>query len=368
MAGTHQASVPADLPASMVAGVHAPQGFTVKEVPVPVVPPDGLLVKISATTICGSDLKTWRGQHVKLAGNELRSIPMPRIMGHEIAGTVVAVDPSVSGYQPGDTVSVACVVPCGACRPCRRGWFAMCDEVEIFGWDLDGGFAGYMAVPEHAVRIGCVNHVDSRVEPTGAAVTEPLSCAVNAQQLGAIGPGDTVVVIGAGAIGCLNAELARIRGADQVIVVQRSRRRLEKARIAGADHYISSEDEDPVERVLELTGGHGADVVLVCASSGTAQQQAVEMASKRARVNVFAGLARGTPAPEVDTNLIHYREMTFYGAHGSSPADHALAARMISDGRIDTSKYVDATFPLAEIASAIEAAQSNEYFKVAVIP
>lgn len=361
-------AVPESLPGTMKAAVLTAEGFGVADVPVPTVPDGGLLVRISATTICGSDLKTWRGQHVKLAGAHLKSIPMPRVMGHEIAGVVIRVAPDVAGYAPGDTVSVACVVPCGGCRPCRRGWFAMCDEVKIFGWDWDGGFAEYMAVPRHAVDIGCVNHVNRSIDPIGAAVAEPLSCAVNAQQAGRVGPGDTVVVIGAGAIGCLNAELARLRGADQVIIVQRSRGRLEKARIAGAQHYISSEDEDPVKRVMELTDGRGADAVLVCASSADAQKQAIEMTSKRARVCFFAGLGRETPLQAVDTNLIHYRELSVYGAHGSSPADHALAARMIGDGRIDTAKYVNSTFPLTEIDLAIEAAKSGEFFKVAVIP
>lgn len=354
------------LPTTMQAGVLDDRGFHLKEVNVPAVPHGGLVIRVSANTICGSDLKTWRGQHVKLSGASLKSIPLPRIMGHEIAGVVTAVGSEVSGYQVGDTVSVACVIPCGRCRPCRRGWLVMCDEVTIFGWDWDGGFAEYMAVPAHAVQVGAVNHVAAAISPLGAAVAEPLSCAVNAQERAVVGPGDTVVVIGAGTIGCLNVELARLRGADQVVVVQRSRARLEKARIAGADHYMSPLDEDPVERVIEITDGVGADVVLVCASSARAQQEAVKMAAKRGRVCLFAGLARDAETLPVDTNLVHYRELSVYGAHGSSPAQHRLAARMISEGRIDTAKYVEEVFPLVEIHGAIEAAKAGRSFKVAV--
>lgn len=368
MASVAHPEITGTIPATMPAGVLSDSGFQVKEVPVPRLPAGGLLIRVSATTICGSDLKTWRGQHVKLAGSTLKTIPLPRIMGHEIAGVVAAVADGVTRYEVGDTVSVACVIPCGCCRPCRRGWLAMCDEVKIFGWDWDGGFAEFMAVPRRAVEVGAVNLVSPKIQPKGAALAEPLSCAINAQKLGMVGPGDSVVVIGAGAVGCLNVELARTRGADQVIIVQRSRRRLEKARMAGAQHYISAEEEDPVERVMEITRGDGADVVMVCASSAEPQRQAIEMTSKRARVCLFAGLGRGTDLQPIDTNLIHYRELRVYGAHGSDPFDHAMAARMIGDERIDTSKYVEATFPLDQLELAIEAAQAGQSFKVAVVP
>ncbi|HOV69809.1 MAG TPA: zinc-binding dehydrogenase, partial [Clostridia bacterium] len=201
-----------------------------------------------------------------------------------------------------------------------------------------------------------------------AALAEPLGCVLNALELSQIKLGDTVVIIGAGPIGCMIIEVARKMGASRVIVVQRSRPRLEMAKKFGADLYICSSEEDAVKRVLEYTDNLGADVVITANPSPEAQVDAIKMAKNRARVNFFGGLPKGKSNVTLDTNMIHYKELFVHGAHGAMPIHHLKAVELIASGAVKTENYISHTFSLDDILEAFATAESHAGMRVIVKP
>src|SRR5207249_3631169 len=142
-----------------------------------------------------------------------------------------------------------------------------------------------------------------------------LACVLNGQELARVGPGDDVVVVGAGPIGCLHARLARSRGARRVFLADLNRARLDlAASFVAPDAVIDGSEMDSVDAVLKLTDGRGADVVITAAASGAAQQDAVLMAARSGRISLFGGLPKDAPTITLDSNLVHYRELTLVGA------------------------------------------------------
>ncbi|MCX5758993.1 MAG: alcohol dehydrogenase catalytic domain-containing protein, partial [Candidatus Hydrogenedentes bacterium] len=275
--------------------------LAVQEVPTPEVEDDGVLVRIRACAVCGSDIRMFHHGNPRLKP--------PAIMGHESAGEVVAAGKRVTKFKAGDRVAIGADVPCGECPACEAGYGNNCPINYAMGYQFPGSFAEYVYLNRIVVNHGPVHKIPDHVSYEEAALAEPLGCVLNALELSNVRLGDTVVIIGAGPIGCMIIEAARLMGASKVIVVQRSRPRLEMARRFNADVYICGSEEDSVARVLEETGGLGADVILTACPSPQAQVDAVAMARNRARVNFFGGLPKGQSNVTLDTNVIHYKEM-----------------------------------------------------------
>ncbi len=330
----------------------------IADVPVPKCPPDGLLIRVHACAVCGTDVKVYRHGH--------RLIIPPRITGHELAGEIVEVGKNVAGHEVGQPVAVAPAVPCGRCRYCRRGIQTMCDNLTAIGYMYDGGFAEFMAVPRLAVANGCVNPIANGVSYEEACLSEPLACCINAQELAWVGLGQTVAVIGAGPIGCLNVQVARARGATRIILIDISSQRLGLAGWVGADISLNSQKEDAAKRIMEETNGVGADVVIVACSSGKAQEQALTMVAKRGVVNFFGGLPKDNPHINFDSNLVHYREFYVIGNHGSTPRQNAAALDLIGSGKIDARSLITHRLSIDRTIDGIETTERAEGLKVII--
>jgi L-iditol 2-dehydrogenase len=343
--------------AAVLTGV---QSIEIRDVPEPAVPDAGLLIEVETCAICGTDVKMHRYGYAAAA--------LPLIPGHELAGTVAEVGAAASGFEKNDRVTINPNIPCGTCFYCTRGLQTACDNLSIVGVHRDGGFARYVAVPSQSVAQGCVFTLPENVTFERASLIDPASCAVNAAELSGVKPGDTVVVIGAGPAGCLNVEVSRAFGASKILLIQRSARRLEQARFTGADVFVDSSLEDPVQRVLDETAGRGADAVIVACASGEAQEQAMRMVAKRGNVNLFGGLPKGSPSIQFDSNLIHYRESFVTGTHGGSNRHCRIALEMISSGRIKADRYVSYQFELSDFHEALKTAEEKRGLKVFVHP
>jgi len=345
------------LKAAVLTGV---QNFELREVPNPQPPGGGLIVKVETCAICGTDVKMYRFGY--------SAAKLPLIPGHELAGTIARVGEGIQGHREGERVVVAPNIPCGTCFYCQRGMQTSCEKLQTIGVHRDGGFAQYVMIPALAVRQGCVIPVPEDISFEEAALIDPASCAINACELSRVKVGDVVVVIGAGPAGCLNVEVSRAFGAQKIILVQRSLPRLKQAEFTRADVYVSPLREDVVKRVMQETGGKGADVVIVACGSGEAQEQALEMVAKRGNVNLFGGLPKNSTFIKVNSNLIHYKETFVIGTHGGSTRQCKTALDMIASGKIKAKEYVSCRLGLPDFSQAIKLAEERKGLKIFINP
>lgn len=345
----------------MIAAVYKGIGcMAVEDVPTPAIQDGDLLVKVKACAICGGDLRTFHHGHA--------AIKPPIILGHEFAGEIVAVGKKVQQYAAGDRVIVAPGIGCGHCSYCLSGNQHLCYHRLTLGHQYHGGFAEFVRIPAIAVQAGNVNLIPASVDYLSATLAEPLACVINGQEAMQIRLGDTVAVIGAGPIGIMHAELARSRGAGKVFLINRSMPRLDRARSLGYDAYISSQQGDAVQQVLELTGGMGANVVIVTAGSEAAMQMGLAMTGKMGKVCFFAGLPKDKPQVTIDANFLHYRQITVYGTFSSAPRHNALAIEMIRSGKLNVDYLLTHAVSLQYINKGLELVEKQAGMRVAVVP
>jgi L-iditol 2-dehydrogenase len=331
----------------------------IRETPMPKVDADSVLVKVMACAVCGSDIRIFHH------GNS--RVKPPQILGHEAAGEVVEVGANVTKFKKGDRVAIGADVPCGECAFCEAGFGNNCQINYAMGYQFAGSFAEYVLLNKTVIYYGPVHRIPDSMGWDEAALAEPLACVLNAVELTDIRLGDVVTIIGAGPIGCMIIPIAYMSGASKVIVIQRSRPRLETAKKFNANSYICSSEEDPVKRVLEETGGLGADVIFTANPSPESHALALRMAKNRGRINLFGGLPAGSTVT-LDTNIIHYKELIVSGAHGSLPRHHQQAVNLIAAGRPDIKPYISHHFPLDKIKEAFETAEGHKGMRVIVQP
>jgi L-iditol 2-dehydrogenase len=340
---------------------HAPGDVRTEDAPEPTPGPADVKIRVRACSTCGTDVKISRFGH--------HHIVPPRVMGHEIAGEIVEVGDEVAGWQPGDRVQVIAAIPCGACAECRRGRMTVCPNQVSMGYHFDGGFAEYMVVPRNVLAVDGLNRIPDGLSFAEASVAEPLACVLNGQNLAGVGHGDDVVVVGSGPIGCLHVRLARARGAARVFLVDVNRDRLDLAAgLVAPDAAICGAETDVVDAVLKLTEGRGTDVVITATAAGAAQEQAVQMTARQGRISFFGGLPKDKPVISLDSNLVHYRELTIVGANGSSPAHNKEALRLIADGSVPVADLITHRLPLDRAIDAFGVVARGEAIKVTIEP
>jgi L-iditol 2-dehydrogenase len=340
---------------------YAPEDVRFEDVPEPQCGPDEVKLRVRNCSTCGTDVKILHNGH--------QNIDPPRTMGHEIAGEVVEVGADVSGWTVGDRAQVIAAVPCGECYECRKGWMAVCANQTSVGYQYEGGFAEYLVVPRQVLKVDGLNRIPDNIGFDEASVAEPFACAINAQELISVGDGDTVVVFGAGPIGCIHIRLARANGASRVFLIDVNADRLKmSAEAVQPDETINGSEVDVVERVKELTGGRGADVVITATAANVAQEQAIRMAARRGRISFFGGLPKTNPFIQCDSNLVHYRELMLMGANGSAPEHNKRALEYISTGKVPVKDLITARLPLERAMEAFDIVAKGEAIKVTVEP
>ena len=356
--------------------------LVVKQVPDPAIGPGEILVRVRACAVCGSDVRIYHHGNPR--------VKPPQILGHEIAGDVVAVGAGVDKFKVGDRVATAADVPCGVCDYCRAGMGNDCAINYALGYQFQGGFAELLALNRITVDYGPVHHIPHGMSYETATLAEPLACCLNGLERSFLAPGDSVLVIGAGPAGILLVEAAKALGATQDVRARhalplptssRSRRRLELARQFRADALIATEEQDLVEGVMAVRARHalplpgrGVDIAITaCASPAggappEAQEQALAVIAPRGRVNYFGGLPRGSRAVALDSNVIHYKECYVHGSHGSVPRQHRVALDLLANGQVRSEGLITHRFSLDQIAQAFAAQEQRLGLKVLVEP
>lgn len=343
----------------LAAVLDAPKAFGLKQVPTPTPGPGEVLLRIEATTLCGTDLRL-------ISGTKTAGVRPGVVLGHEIAGRIEAVGEGVEDVAVGAQATVSIVVSCNRCANCLAGREHFCANLELIGYGIDGGLAEYCLVPERAVSNGNVILTPEMPART-LCLAEPLSCVLNGASQFNTRPGDTVVVLGAGPIGLLHTQLARLQGAGQVVVTNRSAGRRELAMELGASRAVDPTTEDLKAVVDEVSGGRGADVVVVAIGALELANQALELAGVGGRVNYFAGFPKGSTAT-MDPNLVHYKELLVTGGSNARRSDVHRAVQVLAGGGIDADRIVTHGFTLANVDQAVQAVSDQLGVKVAVEP
>jgi L-iditol 2-dehydrogenase len=339
---------------------YGPKDIRFEEVDTPAPKEGEVLIKVKACAICGTDKRIYDYGH--------RAVKPPHIIGHEISGSVESMGNGVKGLAKGDKVTITTEVSCGHCRFCLEGRPNLCNvDRRAIGYYYPGGFAEYILIPSEAVQQGNIIKVGKSADLDEISIVEPLACVINSHELIDIKPGDSVLIMGSGPIGCMHIELAKLRGASKV-AISGKRPKIDLARRFEADYYIVLDEDDVKEKVDEITGSQGVDVVIVACSSVEAQRSALELAGTRGRVCYFGGLPKGKFLDGLDTNLIHYKELKVMGSFSSNRSHTLTAINLIENQRISVSKYITHKFALKDIVKGLEAAISGEAIKAVINP
>jgi L-iditol 2-dehydrogenase len=334
--------------------------ISLKEVKKPAVHSDTVIVKVHSCAICGTDVKAY---NIGIA-----SIKPPVILGHELVGTVEETGGSVRGFTTGDRVTLATTLPCGKCRMCMKELFNLCLDKEPVGTFINGAFAEYLEIPARGIEHGNLLKIPETISDIEGCLCEPLGCVINSQNLSRAGFPDTVVVIGGGPLGLLQAETAKARGALKTILVQRSKKRAEQAAQFNIDHVICSEETDPADAVKDLTEGRNADAVINAAPSREAVELAFNMVTKSGRVSLFASVPKDNPVVSIDVNRIHYEQIEVYGASDLKAANGAEALELLASGGISTDRLITHVLPLEDFFKGVELINNREALKVVIRP
>lgn len=331
-----------------------------EDAPDPKLERDNMIARVECCAICGSDVKIFHAGHQR--------IKPPQIIGHEFAATVIEVGPEVKGFSPGDRITMATSISCMDCEWCRSGDTNLCDCLTPISSAYPGAYAEKMAIPGKGIKGGFTFKIPDNVPDEAAALAEPLSCVLNAQLVSGVRLGHTVVVVGAGPLGCLNVEAARALGATRVFVTQRSKARQSLARRLNVDAVIDASANNVAEEVKRLTNGRMADVVMVAAPTAQAQEDALLLARKNGVVNLFASLPKESPFLRLNSRIIHYSQVSVMGAAESAPKHVAWALSLIAAGRINYKAIITHRFPLSRIMDGFKVMEERTGLKVLIEP
>jgi len=326
----------------MAAVLYGKEDLRVEQVELPRAGAGELVVEVRAALTCGTDLKVYRrGYHAKMLQ---ASADGKMLFGHEVAGVVHEVGTGVSGFKVGDHVVALNSAPCDVCFFCRHGQQNLCDDL-LFN---NGAYAEFIRVPTRIVEKNTL-HVPEAMPLEHAALTEPLACVMRGLEESGARAEDSMVVIGAGPIGLMFIHAAALVGVDVTAVVKRDDQ-IVAAKHFGARQVIQIEDdEDAVTATRALTPeGRGADIVIEAVATPVTWEWAVGMVRKGGLVNFFGGPAAGTTVA-LDTNRLHYGDITLKASFHHTPATCRAAFELLRSGRFKSDDYITGRASLAEL-------------------
>lgn len=342
------------------ARLYGKEDLRVEDVPVPEVSAGEVLLRVRAAAVCGTDIRMLRN------GSRGVTALNPLIPGHEIAGVIERVGPGVAGYGEGMRVAVAPNMGCGVCDRCVGGNTQLCAGYRALGISLDGGFAEYVKGPRAAVQQGNLIQVPAGVDFAEAALVEPLSCVYNAFLRCAISPGDTVLVIGAGPIGLMHAKLARMAGAASVFMNDTRAERLALCREVEPS-IVAIASAGLAEEIGDRTQGRGVDVCITACAAPEAQAAALELVALNGRVMLFGGLPEGKSGVTLDTNIVHYRQISITATTRSNLAQFRKALALVASGLVRVRDLITGSSTIDGIHSSFEQAMQGRGLKNVIL-
>ena len=338
--------------------LHGREDIRIERVPVPEAAPGELIVRVGAALTCGTDLKVFR------RGYHARMIVPPALFGHELAGTVVEAGQGVTDFAPGDRVVALNSAPCGQCYFCERSQENLCDDL-LFN---NGAYAEFIRIPARIVAKNTL-HIPDHVPLEHAALTEPLACAVHGFEDSRPRPGDTVAIIGGGPLGLMMVHVAALGGCEVIAIVKHDGQ-VEAAQQLGATHIVQAATaRQAIQQTRALTPkDRGVDIAIEAVGVPEAWQEAVELVRKGGTVNFFGGCAVGTHVT-LDTNRIHYSDITLRATFHHTPAICRKALNLIAGGRFQASAFITGHAHLYELNRVFEKLMNrSSEIKTAIVP
>lgn len=328
--------------------LYGKEDLRVQEVAAPEISENEVLLHVKSAFVCGTDVRMFKNGYTGISEDS------PLIPGHELSGLIAKVGKSVKGYKEGMAITVAPNMGCGICDRCVSGNTQLCKDYRALGIHLDGGFAEYVRIPEAAVRQGNIIEIPPGISFEEAAIVEPLSCVYNGFSKCHIGPGDTVLIIGAGPIGIMHARLAKMAGAAKVFMNDISEDRLALCRKADSFFITVDASVSLQEHIRNLTYGRGVDVCITACPVPQVQTMALELTAINGRVLFFGGLPADKANVSLNTNLIHYKQLLVTGTTRSNLAQFRTTVQLIADGLIEVKDLITSRRTIEGIQETIE--------------
>ena len=338
--------------------LHGREDIRIERVPTPEAGPGELVVSVGAALTCGTDLKVFR------RGYHARMIVPPALFGHELAGTVVQAGAGVEGFAAGDRVVALNSAPCGECYFCSRGQENLCDDL-LFN---NGAYAEFIRIPARIVAKNTL-HIPDHVPLEHAALTEPLACAVHGFEDSRPRKGDTVAVIGGGPLGLMILHVAALAGYEVIAIVKHDGQ-VEAAKQLGAAHLGQTASiRKAIRDTRALTPkNRGVDIAIEAVGVPEAWQEAVELVRKGGTVNFFGGCAANTHVT-LDTNRIHYSDITLRATFHHTPEICRKALDIIAGGRFQAGAFITGRAHLYELNRVFEKLMNrSSEIKTAIVP
>ena len=338
--------------------LYGKEDVKIERVPIPRVGDGEVLVKVQVALTCGTDLKVYQ------RGYLARMYVPPALFGHELAGLVEEVGGGVRGFKKGMRVVALNSAPCGMCFYCSKHQENLCEDL-LFN---NGAYAEYIRIPKRIVESNMLA-VPPDVSYEEAAMVEPLACVLRGLHETGVEIGDTVVVIGGGPIGLMFGQVAKAIGCIVVAVVKRASQVTAAKRMGAHDVVQITNVKDPIEAVRAVTPDkRGGDVVIEAVGRPEAWEWSTEMVRKGGTVNFFGGCATGTKV-QLDTNRLHYSEITLRATFHHTPDTVRRAFGLIAEKKIRSTDYITGEAPLSRLQQVLRhMLNRNGDIKTAIIP
>ena len=333
-----------------------PGNMEIREVEEPKPAAGQIKIKVTAAGICGSDLHIYDSDI---------AIPVrpPVTVGHEFSGVIAELGEGVEGFEVGErVVSETAFSYCGVCEACREGYYNLCPDRKTLGYWYNGIFTNYTVVPA-----GRVHRIPDTVDDVSAALTEPLACVCHAVfDLTKISPTDLVLISGPGPIGLMTMQVVRAHGARVLVSgTDADTERLELARKLGAEYTINVQQESLSDRVNELTGGKGVDVVMECSGSKAGINAGLHVIKRR---GYFTQIGMGAPEIPFYVEALNYREPHVTGSLGSRKANWEQALDLLARGKVKVDEIANVRLPMEQWEKAFGMFRRKEGGKFILTP
>ncbi|MGQ4832886.1 MAG: zinc-dependent alcohol dehydrogenase [Candidatus Asgardarchaeia archaeon] len=332
----------------MKAAVLTESGFKIKELPIPSISSNDVLIRVKSVGICGTDIAIYKGTYKK---------NLPLILGHEFSGVIERVGPSVKNLAEGMRVTSEINIVCNHCYYCTHGMRTHCINRKAIGISRDGAMAEYVVVPAENIHI-----IPDSLSFDEATFIEPLAAAIETFEMAPLGKDDNIVIYGSGKMGLLIAQVAKIFGAKKVIVIGRTQWKLDLAKELGADVVINTKNEDVFSRVLEECNGVGCDYLVEATGNPEVVKDCFKLVRSRGVVSL-----KSTHGENVELNItdIVVRELRIQGSR-CGPFEPAI--KLLREKKVKVKPLISKIYPLEMVEEAFREAMSSDTIKVILHP